>query len=163
MSSVLSTQLVEALRARFCLNWKGIHGASHWARVRANGLLLSERIGTQVNTRVVELFAFLHDSCRQDDGYDPLHGTRAAESIAGLVEELPKLSIEERRLLAYACTHHSDGLREAEVTVQVCWDADRLDLGRVGHMPDPERLCTPAARNAKLIEWAYKRSTGRRR
>ena len=62
-------------------------------------------------------------------------------------------------MLGYACTHHSDGLREAEVTVQVCWDADRLDLGRVGHVPDPERLCTPAARDSKLIDWAYKRST----
>ena len=87
------------------------------------------------------------------------HGTSAAASIAELAEELPALSVEERETLAYACTHHSDGLREAEVTVQVCWDADRLDLGRVGHVPDPERLCTPAARDAKLIDWAYKRST----
>ena len=42
--------------------------------------------------------------------------------------------------------------------MQVCWDADRLDLGRVGYMPHPSRLCTPAARDAELIRWAYERS-----
>lgn len=118
MATLIDEKLIEVLRGRFRLDWKGIHGASHWSRVRQSGLLPAERIGPAVNVRVVELFAFLHDSCR-----------------------------------------HDDGLQEAEVTVQVCWDADRLDLGRVGHVPDPGRLCTPAARDKKLIEWAYKRST----
>ncbi|MGQ0511915.1 MAG: hypothetical protein ACT4P9_15030 [Betaproteobacteria bacterium] len=93
-----------------------------------------------------------------EDGYDPQHGGRAAESLIELAEEIPNLAKEERELLAYACTRHSDGLTEAELTVQVCWDADRLDLGRVGHRPDPKRLCTPAAKDAELIEWAYRRS-----
>jgi uncharacterized protein len=44
--------------------------------------------------------------------------------------------------------------------VQTCWDADRLDLGRVGKRPDPRRLCTPAARDRDVIEWAYRRSLG---
>lgn len=158
MATLIDASLIEVLRNRFRLDWKGIHGASHWSRVRQSGLILAERIGPQVNVRVVELFAFLHDTCRHNDGYDPKHGSRAAESISELAEDLPVLSVEEQKLLAYACTHHSDGLREAEVTVQVCWDADRLDLGRVGHVPDPERLCTPAARDAKLIDWAYNRS-----
>lgn len=159
MTTLIDTKLVELLRNRFRLDWKGIHGASHWSRVRQSGLILAERIGSDVNVRVVELFAFLHDSCRLNDGYDPMHGTRAAASIAELTEDLPALTREEKDLLSYACIHHSDGLREADVTVQVCWDADRLDLGRVGHVPDPERLCTAAARDAKLIHRAYKRST----
>jgi len=162
MASSISASLVETLRARFRLDWKGVHGAAHWSRVRQNGLLLARRCAG-VNVRVVELFAFLHDSCRHDDGYDPMHGARAAESIDALVDELPALSAEERALLAHACTHHSDGLLDAEPTVQVCWDADRLDLGRVGYMPDPERLCTPAARDPALIQWAYQRSTQRSR
>ena len=159
MAKLIDAKLAGVLRDRFRLDWKGIHGASHWARVRQIGLLLAERIGPEVNVRVVELFAFLHDSCRQNDGYDPMHGTRAAASIAELSDDLPELSGEERQLLGYACTHHSDGLYQAEVTVQVCWDADRLDLGRVGIIPNPERLCTPAARDADLIHWAYERST----
>ena len=103
----------------------------------------------------------LHDTCRHNDGHDPLHGARAAASIAELMDDLPTLGEEERELLGYACTHHSDGLSQAEVTVQVCWDADRLDLGRVGIVPKPERLCTPFARDKEFIRRAYERSTGR--
>ena len=44
------------------------------------------------------------------------------------------------------------------MTVQTCWDADRLDLGRVGIRPLAERLCTDVARDPVLIEWAYQRS-----
>jgi uncharacterized protein len=40
--------------------------------------------------------------------------------------------------------------------VQACWDADRLDLGRVGIAPAPERLCTAAAR--ERIAWANERA-----
>jgi uncharacterized protein len=68
------------------------------------------------------------------------------------------ISDAETELLAYACTHHSDGHLEADVTVQTCWDADRLDLGRVGIRPQPKYLCTPAARDARLLEVAYERS-----
>ena len=39
-----------------------------------------------------------------------------------------------------------------------CWDADRLDLGRVGIRPDPRRLFTAAARSPELLSWAYQRS-----
>ncbi len=50
--------------------------------------------------------------------------------------------------------HHTDGLTEANVTIQVCWDADRLDLGRVGIIPAPNKLCTPAAKKPKMLKWA---------
>ena len=55
-------------------------------------------------------------------------------------------------MLTYAVRHHSDGLIEADVTVQTCWDADRLDLGRVGIVPRPDRLCTAHARDPVLLE-----------
>jgi uncharacterized protein len=150
-------ELIRHLRERFALDWRGIHGAPHWARVRRNGLVLAEKTGA--SRRVVSLFAFLHDSCRLDDGRDPKHGHRAG----GLVESLRRdglvsLSDEEAELLGFACHCHSDGLLEADVSVQTCWDADRLDLGRVGKRPDPGRLCTPAARDRELIAWAYRRS-----
>ena len=57
----------------------------------------------------------------------------------------------------------TDGGTEADVTVQTCWDADRLDLGRVGIRPHPRYLCTPAARSAEVIEWAHARSLQARR
>jgi uncharacterized protein len=32
-------------------------------------------------------------------------------------------------LLYTACDLHTDGLTDGDVTIQACWDADRLDLG----------------------------------
>ena len=40
------------------------------------------------------------------------------------------------------------------MTIQTCWDADRLDLGRVGMMLHPARLCTEAARDPEVLKWA---------
>jgi uncharacterized protein len=47
---------------------------------------------------------------------------------------------------------------EGDVTVLTCWDADRLDLGRVGIRPDPTYLCTAAARDTDMLTWSYRRS-----
>ena len=153
--------LLDAIRAQYALSWEGIHGISHWMRVRENGLRLAEQTGAQIE--VVECFAYLHDAKRINDSRDPGHGSRAAEFARVLHGNLSHgdvlgLSGEQLELLAYACAHHTDGRTEADVTVQTCWDADRLDLGRVGIVPDPERLCTAAARDAALLEWAWKRS-----
>ena len=142
--SAITPHLVAMLRREFALEWKSIHGAPHWARVRRNGLRIAAV--TNASRRVVELFAFLHDARRLHDGGDREHGARAALLVRELGAGPLAISGEEAELLAYACRHHSDGLIEADVTVQTCWDADRLDLGRVGIRPDPERLCTTAAR-----------------
>jgi hypothetical protein len=32
------------IRNQFALNWRGLHGAPHWARVRQNGLRLAARL-----------------------------------------------------------------------------------------------------------------------
>lgn len=62
--------------------------------------------------------------------------------------------------LVEACRGHSEGRTGgADVTVLTCWDADRLDLGRVHEYPDARRLCTGAARDRAMIEWAHARST----
>lgn len=55
--TVLGRELIHTIRKQFALNWKGLHGAPHWARVRENGLRLAETTGA--NRDVVELFAFL--------------------------------------------------------------------------------------------------------
>ncbi len=158
MSSLITKRLIEFARSEFRLDWDGIHGAPHWSRVRHNGLILARHTGA--NTRVVEYFAFIHDLGRQNDDHDPEHGIRAAaiaESIAG---DLIDLSAHELALLVEACSGHSDGQILADVTVMTCWDADRLDLGRVGIRPDPARLCNDAARHPELLSGAYRRSMG---
>ncbi len=64
-------------------------------------------------------------------------------------------------LLEYACQEHTAGLTQADVSVQACWDADRLDLLRVGTRPRPDRLCTAAAREPDLLAWANSRASTR--
>lgn len=156
----ISLDLVGELRRRFALDWRGIHGAAHWARVRVNGLLLARETGADVE--VVQLFAFLHDARRHDDYADPGHGARGAELARELDGRFFSLDARQRRLLEWACLDHSTGHLHADVTVQTCWDADRLDLGRVGYRPDPRRLCTATAREPAVIAAAFARSTARR-
>ena len=71
--------LLKHLRGRFAINWHGDHGASHWARVRNNGLMIAAATGA--NMAVVELFAFFHDSCRVNEYTDHDHGKRGADLV----------------------------------------------------------------------------------
>jgi uncharacterized protein len=153
---MITKELIREIRRGFCLDWRGIHGVRHWARVREIGLLLATLNGAKVE--VVELFAFLHDSRRRNEGSDPHHGVRASNFANELRGSLINLSDHDFELLSYACVRHSEGFTEADVTVQTCWDADRLDLGRAGIKPNPLYLCTPNAKDSILIEWAYQRS-----
>lgn len=150
---------MDEVRHGFALRLDGIHGEAHWQRVYENGLRLSERTGADVE--IVELFAYLHDSKRLDDGWDSDHGKRAAELVRALQGSLLVLPDEKLEMLAYACAYHSAGLVQADATVQTCWDADRLDLGRIGIEPEPRYLCTSAARDPEMIDWALQRSQKR--
>lgn len=150
--------LLQHVRREYVLGWNGLHGVAHWARVRYHGLALAAKTGA--SPRVVELFAFLHDARRRNDMRDHDHGKRSAWLVQDLGHRDLGLAVEELGLLAYACREHSNGLLDADITVQVCWDADRLDLGRVGIEPHPDRLCTAAARDLRRIELAIAWSQG---
>lgn len=130
-------------------SWQGIHGLTHWGRVYENGMRLSEESGA--NRKVVELFAFLHDLQRHDDGADFGHGHRGAEYAKKLRGEFFELDDAEFDLLYIACRDHTDEVSHDDVTIQTCWDSDRLDLGRVGVTPAPEFLSTDAARRPDTI------------
>lgn len=153
---MITPKLIDILRSHFLLDWQGVHGAPHWARVRENGLKLSAQTGA--NIHVVELFAFIHDSCRKNDWKDPGHGIRAGAFVHTLAGSVLTLNQVEIKQLVTACEGHSDGLMQADITICTCWDADRLDLGRVGIKPDPTKLCTTEAKSLEMIEWAYLRS-----
>jgi hypothetical protein len=155
-SLVLTKELQKILENEYQLNWNGIHGFPHWVRVRENGLRLAKINGA--NSDVVELFAFIHDICRRRDGTDPDHGKRAAEFINSLEAKIINLSESELDSLKFACAYHDQGMVQGNITIQTCWDADRLDLGRVGTVPDPRYLCTSAAKQPEIIEWALRRS-----
>jgi uncharacterized protein len=157
----IDSELLATVRREFALSLEGVHGESHWARVRENGLRLAEITGADV--QIVEFFAYLHDVKRLNDGWDPEHGLRAAAFVSKLPRALVPVSDKGLEVLTFACTYHSDGLTKASITVQTCWDADRLDLGRVNIQPDPQRMCTQTAKDPALIEWAFERSQYARR
>ena len=104
----------------------------------------------------MELFAFLHDSCRFNDYKDPLHGERGAEFAHGINGQYFHLKAQQLDLLCFAIRHHSGGEVSTNPTIQSCWDADRLDLGRVGIIPSPKFLSVEAT---KLIDEAFNWST----
>lgn len=135
--------------SRFKLNSE-IHGMQHWERVERNGLMLSQ-FDPQVNKRVVVLFAYLHDCEREDDFEDEEHGLRSAEKLYDISETLlADLREEEFDLLYTAIANHNGGDEIGESTVDACFDADRLDLGRVGITLDPERMCTEKGKEIAL-------------
>ena len=144
--------LVHRILEDYALPWHGTHGVGHWARVLENGLRLAQ--GTDAKVEVVELFAVFHDSRRINEGVDDGHGHRGAELAAELRGDWFDLNDDDFELLQFACGHHTDGMTKADITAQVCWDADRLDLGRVGTTPAPKRLCTATARTWEIIKWA---------
>ena len=132
MSSITADLLREIL-ARYPLNPWGLHGLAHWARVLENGRKLQAQ--TDARLDVVELFAIFHDSQRRNDGLDFGHGKRGAELVAKLRDSFYQLDQEGFELLSAACAGHTSSHGPADITVWTCWDADRLDLGRVGTRP----------------------------
>jgi uncharacterized protein len=151
--TAITKQLINKVLESYPLSINGIHGVSHWKRVKDNGLRLAELTGA--NKTVVELFALFHDSQRLNEGKDLRHGQRGAQfaqTLNGSLFHLPKNLFE---LLYIACERHTVDVTHEDVTMQTCFDADRLDLGRVGIIPDPDLLCTSAAQKKEILSWAF--------
>lgn len=151
-------RIVTAILEGYTLPHWGAHGLAHWGRVMENGLRLAQRTGA--DPQVVTLFALFHDSRRENEDTDPGHGRRGAElalELRGRLYELPGPAFE---LLFRSCDLHTEARSDPDRTVRTCFDADRLDLGRVGITPDPELLCTKAARDPEMLAWAHPRAVG---
>lgn len=148
--------LIALIKSEFKIDWQGIHGPNHWARVLHHGKNIGQL--RKADLMVVELFGFLHDSCRRNDGRDPKHGERAAEFAHGIDGDFYSLEPKQLDALCYALKHHSGGDMSTDATIQTCWDADRLDLGRVGIIPSPQYLSDEAS---IFIDLAYDWSTQR--
>ena len=158
-SEVVSQAFVEHCCLAYKMDHECYHGFDHWMRVLHNGRLLADAEGA--NLKVVELFSLLHDTQRLNEDEDPSHGQRAAQFAETLSGNWFELTEDEMDLLTEALTYHSDGYTVGDITVKVCWDADRLDLGRVGIRPEPDRLCTNTAKSPFVLEEAYQRSLKR--
>jgi len=146
-----------AILKHYKLDPDGVHGIAHWGRVIKNGTELAALTGADLG--IVQLFALFHDSRRKNDWLDPRHGARgavlASEMNGGLFSMVPA----ELAMLQDACIRHTKGFTEADITIQTCWDADRLDLPRVNISPVPELLCTGPAKEKFFVDQARQRST----
>lgn len=152
------------VRPQFRLDVRhGIHGVPHWSRVWYHGRALAAAV--EVNPAVLAWFAFLHDSRRFNDHFDPQHGSRAADFAVRLRRQgvIVELDAREFEHLCEAMRLHSDGHTEAEAALRACWDADRLDLARAGIRPDPQLMCTDHGRQEPVIRSAVRMAQGRPR
>jgi uncharacterized protein len=151
--------LITEIAAQYQIHPEGAHGLGHWGRVLEIGLKLSEN--TKADRQIVTLFAIFHDACRWNDSFDPQHGPRAAVLVEQLLGSAGILDQGQINLLQEACRNHTNGHTLADITIQTCWDSDRLDLERVGISPSKTRLCTEAARDNGMISWASDRAQRR--
>jgi uncharacterized protein len=144
--------VVHVILEEYTLPRHGTHGVSHWARVLENGIRLASETGANID--VVQLFAVFHDARRVNEGIDDGHGQRGADLALQLRGDWFDLPDEDLDLLYAACVGHTDGDTPSDITIQTCWDSDRLDLGRVGICPDPQKLFTDTAKQPEVLKWA---------
>lgn len=130
------------------LRKSNIHGPEHWKRVERNGIYIGEKVGADIT--VIKLFALFHDSRRKNDAIDPGHGKRGAEFGKRLRNQLFEISDEQFDLFYDACKYHTKKIHTQNITMGTCWDADRLDLGRIVIKPSAKFLNTDIAKELAL-------------
>lgn len=127
----------------------GIHGLYHWARVIENGVEIANH--NNANKNIVIAFGFFHDCQRENDGEDPEHGFRGGEFMEKYRGKI-NLTDEEFDKVKIACSGHTNVLHHNDIDISTCWDADRLDLFRVGVYPEPEYLNNEISKDESFIE-----------
>lgn len=155
-SGVVTQAFCDHLSAECLVRVDGIYGYSHWMRVLYNGRLIGRAVGA--NIKVIELFSLLHDTMRRTEGNDPEHGMRAAEYALDIRNKWIEATDDEMWLLIDALRNHSRDRLSDDVTVQACWDADRLDSGRHGLAPRANQLGLPYSKRLDVIAAAHMRS-----
>ena len=141
--SMLSIELLQLLKEHTQFYNSHLHGFVHWKAVERNGHYLADINGA--DKPVITHFSFFHDCMRVNEDDDPEHGPRAAAFIKEH-RDLLDLSDDQYKQLHTAVSGHTHGRRSPDITIATCWDADRLDLGRVGISPRSELLLTPEAK-----------------
>jgi uncharacterized protein len=158
--------------AGFARHPSQIHGPAHWARVQRFGALLAETEDLPPAARTcVEVFAQIHDLAREDDGGGNQHAIDGAFYMDEVVSAVfdGQLSHDQIETIRAAIRYHSDGTVAQQAsedglfeglewprdllvrTVGCCWDADRIDLLRVGIYPAPEFMSTSGWRDVLAL------------
>ena len=146
-------QLWQYITAQFPLGDESIHGPRHWRNVESNGIMLATETGADL--AIVRLFAVFHDSRRMNEWTDHEHGKRGGELARELRGELFEIDDKRMETLVEACFWHERGRISGDATIGTCWDADRLDLPRVGIQPSANYLSTAMARRQLGVTLAF--------
>lgn len=141
-----------------------IHGVAHWTRVHRYGLLLAESLQLSDDEKMaVALFAWTHDLARTDDGGGNQHAIDGAKYVEVITQKIfdnfPDHILD---IVRSAIRYHSDGMCAEEALHEFpmekystfsrdeilnilgcCWDADRLDLLRLGIIPKASHMSIP--------------------
>lgn len=141
MDSIDYEIIREFVKKQSLLDKNSIHGSEHWRYVERNGLLLAKMNGA--DETVIKLFALFHDSRRFDDSYDEKHGPRGAQLAKMTRGTLYDVTDSQYEMLINACEWHTTKRSTGVITIDTCFDADRLDLPRAGYIPNPTKMATP--------------------
>lgn len=146
---LINKRTLNKILNQFELDIDGYHGFHHWARVIDNGIKIAEHY--QLNKNIIIGFGLFHDIMRENDDDDPDHGFRGANFLEEIKNET-NFTQDEIDIIKEAATTHTEGFNTDSLIIGACWDADRLDLYRVGIYPDIDFLSTEYAKNETLIE-----------
>lgn len=124
-------------KVKFELDFKGVHGIEHWLNVTKMAQTIVAVTGGDYV--VATLFGIFHDCCRISDYEDVDHGLRAAEYVKTLNLDITP---DQNNSLIFAIRNHNLNVISNDPTVGACWDADRLELSRIGIYPQSKQLST---------------------
>ena len=152
-------QLIKDVKQDYKLDINGIHGIAHWTRVFYNARYLYNSMALKDGFDVICLFPFIHDCQRSSDGRDDIdHGIRAAEFAEYYCPKHFDLTPTHLGQLTLACAGHTTERFNDDPIVQICWDADRLDIGRCKEFIDSTYLGTWVAKKPEVINMMTLRS-----
>ena len=120
------------------------HRFSHIYRVMIGTALIAHKLNEPRLGLLAFMAAFIHDLARLNDGYDPEHGRRSAETKLPMLTHLLskyKISAQEYEMIAKASTYHCERIEEklSDDCYKVCKmlsDADALDRCRFHNAED---------------------------
>jgi uncharacterized protein len=144
---IVPKSVLKKIVDEFYIKQSYIHGTPHWSRVFYYGHYLAELTG--MDKENAAFFSIFHDSKRFNDDVDLEHGKRGAEFFRTF-DKIITLKPEQKDIIYEACRVHNTLKQSDSLEVGVCLDADRLDLWRVGIIPENEYLHTIQAKSEHM-------------
>jgi uncharacterized protein len=129
------------------------HGYPHWRNVEYFGLMMAEG-NPAADKEVIRWFAYVHDCMRVNCFNDIGHGERAAQYVDMIRSTyLSELTDSQVAILRKACSLHDRERMTGDPTIDICFDADRIDLQRFERPIVPLLLATDTGREVAKMDY----------